>query len=237
MLNNNQLAIKINQLKGNDSYREMSQKTHGKVSHSYFNTLINGDTRNKQPIKPSPDKLRAIAEAYSLETTYKELMTLAHYDDDVQNIPNELTISSTPSTVSIPIYGRISAGYPEGAKEDIDGHVKIDNDLISRYGKDNLIALRVNGESMNKVVPNGAVAILAKVDTSEIANGDICGVIINGDAATLKHVYQYPDRIRFEPDSWLSEQYKPFEYSKEDIDNNQPPIQIIGKLVQMTATF
>lgn len=90
---------------------------------------------------------------------------------------------------------------------------------------------------MNKAVPNGAVAILAKVDTSEIANGDICGVIINGDAATLKHVYQHPDRIRFEPDSWLLSQYKPFEYSREDIDNGQPPVQIIGKLVHQQSSF
>lgn len=171
--------------------------------------------------------------AKGLRISHEEILKMAGI---VENIPNELTISSTPSAVSIPIYGRISAGYPEGAKEDIEGHVKIEDSLIERYGKDNLIALRVNGESMNKVVPNGAVAILAKVDTSEITNGDICGVIIDGEAATLKHVYQYPDRIRFEPDSWLPN-FKPFEYSKEDIDNNQPPIQIIGKLVQMTATF
>ncbi|CAK1247326.1 SOS-response transcriptional repressor LexA (RecA-mediated autopeptidase) (LexA) [Fructobacillus fructosus] len=237
MLNNNQLAIKISQLKGSDSYREMSQKTHGKVSHSYFNTLINGDTRNKQPIKPSPDKLRAIADAYSLKTSYKELMTLANYDDDVQNIPNELTISSTPSTVSIPIYGRISAGYPEGAKEDIEGDIDVPNRISNRYSSDELIALRVNGESMNKVIPNGAVAILAKIDKCDITNGDICGVIIDGEAATLKHVYQYPDRIRFEPDSWLKEEFKPFEYNKEDVENGQPPIQIIGKLVHQQSSF
>lgn len=80
MLENNDLAIKIKELKGTDSYREMSAKTHGHISHSYFNTLINGDTRTKQPIKPTPEKLKLIADAYPLKTNYHELMTLAGYD-------------------------------------------------------------------------------------------------------------------------------------------------------------
>ncbi|CAK1244724.1 SOS-response transcriptional repressor LexA (RecA-mediated autopeptidase) (LexA) [Fructobacillus cardui] len=172
--------------------------------------------------------------AKGLRISHEEILKMAGIFD---TIPNELPISSTPSTVSIPIYGRISAGYPEGAKEDIEGNIKIDDELIERYGKDNLIGLRVNGESMNKVVPNGAVAVLAKIDTCEITNGDICGVIIDGESATLKHVYRYPDRIRFEPDSWLKEEFKPFEYSKEDIENGQPPIQIIGKLVHQQSSF
>ncbi|MCK8627297.1 LexA family protein [Fructobacillus cardui] len=171
--------------------------------------------------------------AKGLRISHEEILKMAGIFD---TIPNELPISSTPSTVSIPIYGRISAGYPEGAKEDIEGNIKIDDELIERYGKNNLIGLRVNGESMNKVVPNGAVAILAKVDLCEITNGDICGVIIDGESATLKHVYRYPDRIRFEPDSWLSN-FKPFEYSKEDIDNGEPPIQIIGKLIHQQSSF
>lgn len=171
--------------------------------------------------------------AKGLRISHEEILKMAGI---VENIPNELTISSTPSTVSIPIYGRISAGYPEGAKEDIEGDIDVPNRISNRYSSDELIALRVNGESMNKVIPNGAVAILAKIDKCEITNDDICGVIIDGEAATLKHVYQYPDRIRFEPDSWLPN-FKPFEYSKEDVDNGEPPIQIIGKLVHQQSSF
>jgi repressor LexA len=181
---------------------------------------------------PKPSTLEKIA--HGLRVDKSVIFQMAGI---VENIPNELTISSTSSTVSIPIYGRISAGYPEGAKEDIDGDIEVPNKITERYNSDELIALRVNGESMNKVIPNGAVAILAKVDTCEITNGDICGVIIDGEAATLKHVYQYPDRIRFEPDSWLKEEFKPFEYNKEDINNGQPPIQIIGKLVHQQSSF
>ncbi|CAK1229076.1 XRE family transcriptional regulator [Fructobacillus tropaeoli] len=175
--------------------------------------------------------------AKGLRISHEEILKMAGIFDTIpDNISNQLPISSTPSTVSIPIYGRISAGYPEGAKEDIAGEVEVPNKVSERYSSNELIALRVNGESMNKVIPNGTVAILAKVDLCEITNGDICGVIIDGESATLKHVYQYPDRIRFEPDSWLPN-FKPFEYSKEDVDNGQPPIQIIGKLIHMQSSF
>ncbi|CAK1250628.1 SOS-response transcriptional repressor LexA (RecA-mediated autopeptidase) (LexA) [Fructobacillus fructosus] len=199
------------------------------MSHSYLSTIENG-RRDTIPSKKTLLKM-----AHGLNMSQNDIFKVAGFLPE--NIPNELPISSKPSTVSIPIYGRISAGYPEGAKEDIDGEIDVPNRISNRYSSDELIALRVNGESMNKVIPNGAVAILAKIDKCDITNGDICGVIIDGEAATLKHVYQYPDRIRFEPDSWLKEEFKPFEYNKEDVENGQPPIQIIGKLVHQQSSF
>ncbi|CAK1226430.1 XRE family transcriptional regulator [Fructobacillus evanidus] len=196
------------------------------MSPSYLSQLENGHKSI-----PKVETLYRLAKG--LRITNDEILKIAGIVDDVSKV----NISKSTNAVEIPIYGRISAGYPEGAKEDIEGNIKIDDDIVDRYGSKNLLALRVDGESMNKVIPNGAVSILANVDTSSITNGDICGVIINGDSATLKHVYIYPDRIRFEPDSWLTEQFKPFEYKKVDIDNGEPPVQIIGKLVQQTSKF
>ncbi|GIC70578.1 LexA family protein [Fructobacillus tropaeoli] len=230
-VSNQEFGYKIRELRQQKGFSISQTALQAGVSQPYLSQV-----ENARRSIPKPSTLEKIA--HGLRVDKSVIFKMAGIVDNIpDNISNQLPISSTPSTVSIPIYGRISAGYPEGAKEDIEGNVKIDDELIERYGKNNLIGLRVNGESMNKVIPNGAVAILAKVDTCEITNGDICGVIIDGESATLKHVYQYPDRIRFEPDSWLAEQYKPFEYSCEDIDNGQPPVQIIGKLVQMQANF
>lgn len=217
----------IKQIREEKGYSVRQVALNSGMSPSYLSRIENG-------YRDLPTNKTLYKIAKGLRITNDEILKIAGI---VESIPNELTISSTPSTVSIPIYGRISAGYPEGAKEDIDGEIDVPNMISSRYSSDDLIALRVNGESMNKVIPNGAVAILAKIDTSEITNGDICGVIIDGESATLKHVYQYPDRIRFEPDSWLKEEFKPFEYNKEDVENGQPPIQIIGKLVHQQSSF
>lgn len=230
-VSNQEFGYKIRELRQQKGFSISQTALQAGVSQPYLSQV-----ENARRSIPKPSTLEKIA--HGLRVDKSVIFKMAGIVDNIpNNISNELTISSTPSTVSIPIYGRISAGYPEGAKEDIEGHVKIDDDLVERYGKDNLIGLRVNGESMNKVVPNGAIAILAKIDISEITNGDICGVIIDGESATLKHVYQYPDRLRFEPDSWLKEEFKPFEYNKEDVENGQPPIQIIGKLVHQQSSF
>ncbi|CAH1854518.1 helix-turn-helix domain-containing protein [Convivina praedatoris] len=227
MTDTNNFGNKIKQIREMKGFSLRQTAMQAKMSSSYLSQV-----ENSRVEIPTPKTLYKIATGLRIDND--EILKLAGIVPE--KIPNELTISSTPATVSIPIYGRIAAGYPEGAKEDIDGNIRIDDYLIKRYGKDNLLALRVNGESMNRIVPNGAVAVLAKIDPSDIANGDVCAVIINGDAATLKHVYQYPDRIRFEPDSWLSD-FKPFEYKKDDVANDNPPIQIIGKLVHQQSSF
>lgn len=89
------------------------------MSHSYLSTIENG-RRDTIPSKKTLLKM-----AHGLNMSQNDIFKVAGFLPE--NIPNELPISSKPSTVSIPIYGRISAGYPEGAKEDIEGHVNIDD--------------------------------------------------------------------------------------------------------------
>ncbi|MDM8212821.1 helix-turn-helix transcriptional regulator [Enterococcus hirae] len=81
------LSEKIAQLKGKDSYRDMSEKTG--ISHNYLRYLIKGiDPRSGKPIEPSADILRRLANAYSSKTSYSELMELAGYitSDELDNI-------------------------------------------------------------------------------------------------------------------------------------------------------
>lgn len=105
MLENNALALKIKELKRNGSYRDMSEKTGERVSHTYFSTLVNGDSRTKQPIKPSPDKLKIIASAYPGQTSYKELMALSGYEEqEIKNDDNK-TFDLKNSEHNILTYG------------------------------------------------------------------------------------------------------------------------------------
>lgn len=219
-------GARIKQIREEKGYSVRQLAMQSDMSPSYISLIENG-------YRSMPTNKTLYKIAKGLRISNNEILELAGIINDVPS--NAINIGGSEA-YELPIYGRISAGYPQGAKEDIDGSVNVDEELVRRYGKENLLALRIDGESMNKVIPNGAVAILAKTDSADIANGDICGVIINGDSATLKHVYQYPDRIRFEPDSWLSD-FKPFEYKRTDIENNEPPVEIIGKLVQMSAKF
>lgn len=82
--------------------------------------------------------------------------------------------------------------------------------------------MRVNGESMNKIVRNGAYALIHKQDIVE--NGEIAAVLVNGDEATLKKFSKQGNLVVLEPMSDDSS-YQVQVYDKTT------PIQIIGKYV------
>ncbi|MFT8813331.1 LexA family protein [Oenococcus sp.] len=141
-------------------------------------------------------------------------------------------ISKPLETLGIPVYGQIVASYPAGYTDDQLGMLPIPKTYVEKYGKDELLALRVIGDSMNKKIPDGYIAVIHK--TSDFDNGDIMAVIINGDTATLKHLFKYPEFLRFVPDSYNPNQ-KPFEYTNEQIKNENPGVVVIGKYLYATS--
>ena len=61
-----------------------------------------------------------------------------------------------------PVYGRISAGQPNWVEECIEGRIPIDYELMNILNPEECFFLRVNGESMNKEISNGAYALISK---------------------------------------------------------------------------
>lgn len=121
-----------------------------------------------------------------------------------------------------PVYGRISAGQPNWAEECIEGRLPLDIELLNILNPEECFFLRVNGESMNKLVRNGAYALIRKTDWVE--NGEVAVVLVNGFDATLKKFSQQGDLIILEPmstDSSFTTQV----YGK-DVE-----IKIIGKYI------
>lgn len=121
-----------------------------------------------------------------------------------------------------PVYGQISAGQPNWAEECIEGRLPIDPDLMGIVNPEEHFFLRVNGESMNKVIRNGAFALIHKQDMVE--DGEIAVVLVNGDAATLKRFTRKGDIVVLEPDSDDPE-------IKTQIYDKTTPIKILGKYV------
>ena len=62
---------------------------------------------------------------------------------------------------------------------------------------DECFFLRVDGESMNKVIKNGAYALIRKTDF--VDDGEIAVVLVNGFDATLKKFSKQGDFIVLEP--------------------------------------
>jgi repressor LexA len=98
------------------------------------------------------------------------------------------------STVSIPIIGRVTAGQPILAVENIEGYVKLDRTLVS---SENVFLLRVQGDSMIEAhIQNGDFALVKPQKDAE--NGEIVVALIE-DEATIKRVFKGRDLVRLEP--------------------------------------
>lgn len=130
--------------------------------------------------------------------------------------------TSTNQYYMCPVYGKISAGQPNWAEENIEGRLPIDINLMNIVNPEEHFFLRVNGESMNKVIKNGAFALIHKQDT--VNNGEIAVVLVNGYNATLKRFSKEGDIIVLTPESTD-------ESIKQQIYTKDTPIKVIGKYV------
>lgn len=133
------------------------------------------------------------------------------------------------NSTKVPLYGKISAGIPLEMIVTED-HIEIPHFVFTNHPK--AFLLQVNGDSMNKVVPNGSFALIDP--TEDVSNGDIVAVTVNGYDATLKRFYKLQNTLVLEPDSYNTE------YSAKSFDINseeETTVKVIGKMVWFMSPF
>jgi len=126
--------------------------------------------------------------------------------------------------VKIPKVGRIQAGLPLLALENIEGEIIIGKDLV---GTTKCFALRVEGDSMIEagILP-GDYVIARKQKVAD--NGDIVVALIGTEDATVKYFYrEKPNRIRLQP---ANSNMEPIIVQAEDIT-------IQGKVIGLYRRF
>lgn len=97
--------------------------------------------------------------------------------------------------VEIQVLGRVAAGLPLLAQENVVDTVRIDRMLV-RGGRD-VFGLRVTGDSMIEAgIFSGDYIFVRKQATAE--RGEIVVALI-GDEATVKYFYPERDYVRFQP--------------------------------------
>jgi repressor LexA len=97
--------------------------------------------------------------------------------------------------VEVPIVGRVAAGQPILAVENVEDRVKIDRFLVGRH--EDLFGLRIVGESMiDDGIVDGDYVFVKK--SSSARKGDIVVAMIEGEA-TVKRYFPEGDTIRFQP--------------------------------------
>lgn len=132
-------------------------------------------------------------------------------------------------TFRVPIVGRVAAGRPIVADEEIVGYEYIDN----RYSKDGheYFGLRIVGKSMEPTIMDGDIVIVRRQNYVE--NGEIAIVLIDGEEATAKEVKESADGITLIGHN--AAVYTPHFYSAQEVKNL--PVQIIGRVVQSIRKF
>ncbi len=103
---------------------------------------------------------------------------------------------SSRSLVDIPVLGKVAAGEPLFANQNIEWIITVSKDMVKA---DEPFALRVKGDSMvGAGILNNDFVIVKKQQTAE--QGDIVVVLI-GDEATVKRFYKEDGYIRLQPEN------------------------------------
>jgi repressor LexA len=129
------------------------------------------------------------------------------------------------SIQEIPIVGRVAAGQPILAVENLEGTVVVDRDFLMR--QENVFALRVHGDSMiDAGIHNGDLVFARQQNTAE--RGQIVVALI-GEETTVKYYYPEAGRVRLEP---ANEAYGPI-----IVDVNTPDFSILGRIIGVMRRY
>ncbi|MHC4843620.1 MAG: transcriptional repressor LexA [Planctomycetota bacterium] len=133
---------------------------------------------------------------------------------------SQMYLQETRQTEGIPIIGRVAAGQPIFAEENIEGHV----DLKGLFSSDkNTFILKVIGDSMVDEGIMDSDYVVVK-PAAAIENGQI-GVVLLDDEATVKKIYIQRDKIALKPAN------KQAGYKTQYVKRGSKKVRIIGKVV------
>lgn len=147
----------------------------------------------------------------------------------VDLFPDSVNALNQESQVyEIKILGKVVAGVPIEAIEDITGTVRITNPDAANghyYG------LRVEGQSMEPEMHEGDLLIIH--EQSYFDSGDICIVYVDGHDATVKKVQKSADGITLIGYNPIV--YPPHFYSAHEVETL--PVKVIGKVIEVRRKY
>lgn len=129
-----------------------------------------------------------------------------------------IKIVGTESTIALPIVGKVAAGEPILAQENIEDYLSIGESFFKKSALENdVFILKVQGESMiNAGINDGDYIIVSKQKI--VRNGQIIVAMIDGEA-TVKTYYREKNFIRLQPEN----------DTMEPIITNS--VEVVGKVI------
>lgn len=139
---------------------------------------------------------------------------------EVQYVPSD----RTRKFIRVPVLGRIPAGIPIEAIEDVEDweDFPISDTIKGRQ----YFGLKVAGDSMEPEYRDGDTIIIQQQDTCN--SGDDCAVMVNGDDATFKRVRLHENGLTLQP---LNSKYDPRFFTSQEV--HSLPVRILGIVVEI----
>ena len=174
--------------------------------------------RQEVALKGYPPTVREICQAIGIKSTstaHKDIESLVEKgylvkdpakpralmlvdSGESEPAPAPAAAAEREDIVDIPIIGRVAAGTPILAEQNVEDSFPIP----ARYASGNNFMLRVRGESMINVgIMDGDLILVEEQNTAR--NGDIVVAMIDGfeSEATVKTFYRESDHIRLQPEN------------------------------------
>ena len=175
--------------------------------------------------KGFPPTIREIGEKFNITSTNGVRAILSALDKKgyIKRKPLvsrgiEVLAQTRPSFVAVPLLGRIAAGLPILAVENIEGTIAVDSSFVT--GGD-IFSLKVVGDSMKESGIFDGDYVLARMQPSA-EKGDIVVAVI-GEEATVKRYSPEKNRIRLEPANPVFEPII--------VDKKSPDFRIAGTVI------
>lgn len=173
----------------------MTQKELGEkigVKHNTISSYENGTN------EPEQDILFSIARTFeiSIDDLFPSI------DDEKTNV----SVINEDENEYLYFPTKISAGVPlevdDLTKKDIE-KIMVPDEVMGKWSQSkDIFMVRVNGESMNKVIPHNSLIAVKPVELHELKNNDIVIFSDNGDYSIKRFFHdQNNERVIFRPDS------------------------------------
>ena len=188
-----------------------------------FNTVLRELRKKKQLTQAELAKLTGLTvsaismyENGNREPNFETLEVLADFFNVDMNslLDKHPPLSAAPHNAPAPAasfeYTLIPVGISAGQMEDCEAlsllpKISVPDVIMGPYARDpHIVFMRVNGESMNRVIDNGAtIAVMTGLERCQIQNGDIVIARYDGAGYTIKRYYDLPEKhqIILTPDS------------------------------------
>ena len=199
-----------------NSYIAKSEKTQLEIAKSIGVSPQTFNTWCKGIAIPRMGKVQALADYFNINKSG----LIEEKKLNIDTVPIE-------SGYTIPVLGRVAAGYGKEAVEEVIGQIEISPAMAS---KGEFFGLLIKGDSMIPTLYDGDTVIVQRTDDAE--SGDLVIALVNGHDATCKRLQKYAEGIALIPQNPV---YEPMRFTESEIDTT--PVKILGKVVEMRRKF